>query len=206
MLTTVLSQPRPRAPEVDDAFVAGVAQRVINVVESERSSWTSFHVRAEALRQVRAAGVALGHIDEVVDRIVAHALSPQRSIAIATTRAMPVEPASLRRRDGESVYVTPAASHYTSQRILWAEERLIDTASRTGGRTADANSVTFALLQSLANHEPLNTGQQLLVQEMATSGRQLQLAIAPAGTGKTTAMRALAAAWTSSGGEGAHRG
>jgi hypothetical protein len=35
---------------------------------------------------------------------------------------------------------------------------------------------------------------------MATSGRQLQLAIAPAGTGKTTAMRALATAWTSSGG------
>ncbi|MGV8848776.1 MAG: ATP-dependent DNA helicase, partial [Propionibacteriaceae bacterium] len=36
--------------------------------------------------------------------------------------------------------------------------------------------------------------------EMATSGRQLQLAIAPAGTGKTTAMRALATAWTCSGG------
>jgi conjugative relaxase-like TrwC/TraI family protein len=200
MLSTVVSQPQRSAPRVDAAFVAGTAQRVIRVVESERSSWTPFHVRAEALRQVRAAGVTLNHIDKAVDRIVAHALSPDRSIAIATTRAMPVEPASLRRRDGESVYVTPAASHYTSQRILWAEQRLIDTAGRLGGRTADANSVTFALLQSLANHEPLNTGQQLLVQEMATSGRRLQLAIAPAGTGKTTAMRALACAWTSSGG------
>jgi conjugative relaxase-like TrwC/TraI family protein len=199
MLTTVASQPRPRAPEVDDAFVAGVAQRVITIVESERSSWTAFHVRSEALRQVRATGVTL-NLDAVVDRIVAHALSPDSSTAIATTRALPVEPALLRRRDGESVYTQPAATHYTSQRILWAEQRLIDTAGRTGGRTADANSVTFALLQSLANHEPLNNGQQLLVQEMATSGRQLQLAIAAAGTGKTTAMRALAAAWTSSGG------
>jgi conjugative relaxase-like TrwC/TraI family protein len=200
MLTTVVSQPRPSAPRIDDAFVESTAQRVISVVESERSSWTPCHVRSEALQQVRAAGVALERIDEAVDRIVAHALSPQHSIAIATTRSMPVEPASLRRRDGESVYAQPAASHYTSQRILWAEQRLVDTAGRIGGRGVDGNSVTFALLQSLANHEPLNTGQQLLVQEMATSGRRLQLGIAPAGTGKTTAMRALACAWTTSGG------
>jgi ATP-dependent exoDNAse (exonuclease V) alpha subunit len=113
---------------------------------------------------------------------------------------MPVEPPALRRRDGQSVYATPAATQYTSQRILWAEQRLIHAARRGGGRTVDANSVTFALLQSLANHEPLNPGQQLLVHEMATSGRQLQLAIAPAGTGKTTAMSALTTAWTSSGG------
>ncbi|MGK2875318.1 MAG: AAA family ATPase [Nocardioides sp.] len=35
---------------------------------------------------------------------------------------------------------------------------------------------------------------------MATSGARLQLAIAPAGSGKTTAMRALAQAWTDGGG------
>ena len=35
---------------------------------------------------------------------------------------------------------------------------------------------------------------------MATSGARLQLAIAPAGAGKTTAMRALTAAWVEDGG------
>src|SRR3546814_20877136 len=35
---------------------------------------------------------------------------------------------------------------------------------------------------------------------MATSGARLQLAIAPAGSGKTTAMRALASAWSDGGG------
>jgi hypothetical protein len=65
---------------------------------------------------------------------------------------------------------------------------------------ADHNSVSLALLQSMANREPLNPAQQILVRAMATSGRRLQLAIAPAGTGKTTAMRALATAWTNSGG------
>jgi hypothetical protein len=65
---------------------------VIAIVESERSSWTAFHVRAEALRQVRAAGVALDQSDQAVDRIVAHALSPQWSMPITTQRTMPVEP------------------------------------------------------------------------------------------------------------------
>ncbi|WP_454226234.1 ATP-dependent DNA helicase, partial [Propioniciclava flava] len=76
----------------------------------------------------------------------------------------------------------------------------VDTAGRTGGRQADHNSVTLALLQTMANREPLNNAQQAMVRDMATSGRRLQLAIAPAGTGKTTAMRALASAWTTSGG------
>jgi hypothetical protein len=38
------------------------------------------------------------------------------------------------------------------------------------------------------------------VREMATSGARLQFAIAPAGSGKTTAMAALARAWTDGGG------
>ena len=36
---------------------------------------------------------------------------------------------------------------------------------------------------------------------MRTSGARLQLAIAPAGAGKTTAMRALTLAWTQDGGQ-----
>ena len=36
---------------------------------------------------------------------------------------------------------------------------------------------------------------------MCTSGARVQLAIAPAGTGETTAMRALTLAWTQDGGQ-----
>jgi len=46
----------------------------------------------------------------------------------------------------------------------------------------------------------LNPGQAALVRELATSGSRLQLALAPAGTGKTTAMAVLARAWTGDGG------
>ena len=39
-----------------------------------------------------------------------------------------------------------------------------------------------------------------MVREIATSGRRVQLALAPAGTGKTTVMGVLAAAWRNGGG------
>ena len=60
--------------------------------------------------------------------------------------------------------------------------------------------MAIALLEQAANGVTLNAGQAALVHGMATSGARLQLAIAPAGAGKTTAMRALAAAWEADGG------
>src|SRR5665811_2214761 len=51
--------------------------------------------------------------------------------------------------------------------------------------------------RQVANGVELNPGQVQLVRELATSGARVQLALAPAGTGKTTAMRVLSRAWTS---------
>jgi len=199
MLGTIHAQPPAAPPVVDEAWLAHAAQRVVNIVEAERSSWTPWNIRAEALRQVRAAAIPLGQIQPAADAITSQALE-SISVPIRTTRSVPVEPDLLRRADQTSVYEKPDATRYTSRRILLAERRLVDTAGRLGGRVADHNSVTLALLQSMANREPLNAAQQVLVRDMATSGRRLQLAIAPAGTGKTTAMRTLATAWTTSGG------
>jgi ATP-dependent exoDNAse (exonuclease V) alpha subunit len=58
----------------------------------------------------------------------------------------------------------------------------------------------LAMLELAANGTALDAGQAVLVRDMCTSGARLQLAIAPAGAGKTTAMRALTLAWTQDGG------
>ena len=58
----------------------------------------------------------------------------------------------------------------------------------------------LALLESAANGNALDAGQAALVRTMCTSEARLQLAIAPAGAGKTTAMRTLVRAWRDSGG------
>ncbi len=134
MLHGITAHRRPAPPVVDEAWVARTAQQVINTVEAERSSWTPWNVRAEALRQVRAAAIPLDQITRVAEAITERALAAA-SIPIRTTRAQPVEPAPLLRPDGVSVYEQPAASRYTSRRILYAERRLVDTAGRTGGRT-----------------------------------------------------------------------
>jgi AAA domain len=106
----------------------------------------------------------------------------------------------LRRVDGSSVYSVAGADLYTSQRILDAEARLVAAAGRRGGASVESTAVDLALLEMAANGTALDAGQAALVRQMCTSGARLQLAIAPAGAGKTTAMRALVLAWTQDGG------
>jgi ATP-dependent exoDNAse (exonuclease V) alpha subunit len=111
------------------------------------------------------------------------------------------EPDALRRTDGSSVYTIASADLYTSTRILDAEGRLVGAAGCRDGSAVDDTAVDLALLEMAANGTALDAGQAALVRQMCTSGARLQLAIAPAGAGKTTAMRALVLAWTQDGGQ-----
>ena len=131
-------------------------------------------------------------VDEVLDR---------RSVALAAPADDIEEPEALRRVDGSSVYTVAGADLYTSQRILDAEQRLVAAAGRRDGSAVDESAVDLALLEMAANGTALDAGQASLVRQMCTSGARLQLAIAPAGAGKTTAMRALTLAWTQDGGQ-----
>jgi hypothetical protein len=99
-----------------------------------------------------------------------------------------------------SVYSLAGARLYTSQAVIDAERRIVEAATRTGGRTITEVRVGIAIAEAAANNLQLNAAQQSLVREMATSGRAVQLALAPAGTGKTTAMQVLTRAWQDSGG------
>ena len=124
-----------------------------------------------------------------------------RSVALAAQRDGIDEPQALRRTNGSSVYTVAGADLYTSQRILDAERRLVATAGRGDGTVVDESAVDLALLEMAANRTALDAGQASLARQMCTSGARLQLAIAPAGAGKTTAMRALTMAWTQDGGQ-----
>jgi ATP-dependent exoDNAse (exonuclease V) alpha subunit len=157
-------------------------------------------VRAEAQRQIRAANITTDKMDQLVDLLVAEVLGT-RSIPLTRTGDTIAEPVPLRRVDGSSVYTVAGADLFTSARILDAERRLITTAGRTDGRTIEAVAVDLALLEAAANGVALDAGQVGLVRSMATSGARLQLAIAAAGTGKTTALRTLTQAWLEGGGQ-----
>ena len=168
-------------------------------MEESRSTWQMWHVRAEAQRQVRTTGVTAERASALVDLLVDEVLD-RRSVALTAPHDGIEEPDALRRVDGSSVYTLAGAALYTSQRILDAEARLVAAAGRHDGASVESTAVDLALLEMAANGTALDAGQASLVRRMCTSGARLQLAIAPAGAGKTTAMRALTLAWTQDGG------
>jgi conjugative relaxase-like TrwC/TraI family protein len=187
------------SPIIDADWIAAAADRVLRALEDRRSTWQIWHVRAEAQRQVRAANLTTDKLEQLVDLLVAEVLNT-RSMPLTSTDDTITEPVQLRRADGSSVYTVAGADLFTSARILEAERRLVATAGRTDGRTVDGVVVDLALLESAANGLVLDAGQAALVRSMATSGARLQLAIAPAGSGKTTALHALTQAWLEGGG------
>ncbi|WP_165697169.1 AAA family ATPase, partial [Mycobacteroides abscessus] len=137
----------------------------------------------------------------LAEKLTDRALSVGHSIEIARVGDAEMnEPAVLRRRDGTSVYKTHNTQLYTSEEIRSAERRIVAAANRGDGRSIDPQLVDIALLEQAANSHELNAGQAMMVREMATSGRRVQLVLAPAGSGKTTAMATLASAWQDSGG------
>ena len=176
------------------------AHIVVDTVSDARSSWQNTHIYAEAQRRVRAAGCATDA--SLAERITARALSAPLSRPHARVVDSDLgEPQILRRRDGASVYTTHGTDLFTSAAILSAEKRFLDAAGRTDGRRATTAAVTMALLEHNATRlSALNPGQEAVVREMACSGARVQLALAPAGSGKTTAMAALTRAWEESGG------
>jgi conjugative relaxase-like TrwC/TraI family protein len=189
-----------KSPTVDAEWVAATAEKVLAAVEEHRSTWQSWHVRAEAQRRLRAAEIDTDKVDQLVELLVAEVLQT-RSVALTRTEDNISEPAALRRADGSSVYTVAGSELFTSARILTAEQRLVSTAGRSDGRVVEAEAVDLALLESAANGNQLDAGQAALVHAMCTSGARVQLAIAPAGAGKTTAMSVLARAWADSGGQ-----
>ncbi|CAM3308397.1 MobF family relaxase [Williamsia muralis] len=200
------------------------AEHIVGVVAEKRATWQPPHLRAEAERLLRAgipdlaaasgagkpvmklgAPLTVGLLDEAVEQIVTAATGERHSISLASTRldGEMNEPDMLRRNRSHgraSVYTTHDTELFTSEAIVAAEQRIVAAARQRDGRTIEGVDVDLALLEQTANGRSLNTGQAALVRELATSGRRVQVALAPAGTGKTTAMRVLASAWKASGG------
>jgi hypothetical protein len=184
----------------DAHWVAQTADHILAVMEESRSTWQMWHVRAEIQRQVRTADLPAERAGVLVELLVDEVLD-RCSVALVPPRDSIDEPQALRRTDGSSVYTVAGSDLYTSQRILDAEQRLVAAAGRRDGAVVEESAVDLAVLEMAANGTALDPGQASLVRQMCTSSARLQLANAPAGAGKTTAMRGLTLAWTQDGGQ-----
>lgn len=180
-------------PADDTARIAELAASVVRTVQASRSTWTVHNIRAEAERQSRPLVTA--DRDRLVAAITERATGVDHSLRIEAPR-MVEEPEPLLRRDGTSVFVPHESIRYTSTAVLDAEARIIH-AAQTGDSAALPRP--FVDRHIAASSKKLNPQQAELVHAFAESGRQVMLGLAPAGTGKTTAMRVVADAWTASG-------
>ncbi|MFE2999322.1 MobF family relaxase [Nocardia sp. NPDC059246] len=207
MIHTTLHAPpagpdtEPLTEELLDIWIALAADRVVERVSSDRATWQINHVGAEAERVVRAAELAPQLLEDTVAQVIAAALDPSRSTPLNAPDVFD-EPRPLGRIDGTSVFTRAGSQTYTSTPILDAENRILAAAARRDGRRASDIAVDLALLEYAANEptKPLVADQTALVREFASSGARVQLALAPAGTGKTTAMKVFTRAWGNDGG------
>lgn len=198
VLAAVESAALGRMNRSDDADLELLTDQLLASLSAGRSTWNVHHVRAEAHRQSRAVPTA--DRDHVVESLVTRATDASRSVEIVVPRAIP-EPDDLRRADGESVFVEHASTLYTTREILDAEERIVAAARERTGRRLDHGYVRETIEQRRRDGRELNAGQQRLVRAFCCSGRVVQLGIAPAGAGKTTAMRVVTDAWREVGGD-----
>ncbi|MGW0358528.1 MobF family relaxase [Nocardia nova] len=207
-VSSVLKRAEYSRPTIDEAWISRTADHVVDVVSGQRSVWQHHHIRAEAERQTR------GHIHptqwpSVAEAVVREAVSPARSLArgepdVTAEPVLQHPPTVFQRRDGTSVYTVPGSQTYTSARRLGTEQRLLDLSIQPGARTIPADVVASAIDSYNTDPtnvgKPLNPGQVAVVTEFASSPLRIAVANAPAGTGKTTAMRVLVNAWHASGG------
>lgn len=173
-----------------DACLTGVADK--------RATWSTYHLQAEATRLAREHAPTGTDLLALSVTIAGHAVAGS---LVITPPDLNEPPDVMRRKDGESVYFVHGSTRYTSLAVLEAEDHLLAGARAGGGLITDHGTVDRAVARVEADlGYRLNKGQRELVAHFATSGTRLAAGIGPAGTGKTTAMRAFTAAVNDAGG------
>ena len=200
-LADVVPSATGRQVSVQPVDEAGLAAETIAAAGEKKTAWT----RADLAREV---GFALGaHIDPTLDpaavsaRIGAltnRALRRAEVVSLAAPDLLDL-PASLRRRDGESVYVAPGAVRYAKAAQLSTEEVIRAAALERTVLRLDEPQAQEGMRRpaAAAGGRTLSLEQQHAVLSVAGSGLRVQALVGPAGTGKTTTMATLTAVWRS---------
>lgn len=179
--------------------VVEVGRQVVAVVGEKRSTWRHWNLWAEASRQTMEWRFATPRDREAAVALIVDAATGA-SIRL-TPPELAASPEAFRWSDGSSRFRPRQSAVFSSADLLAAEDRLLVRANTPAAPAADLAAVEAATSRDVLGHH-LSKGQANALAQIATSGRQVDLLVGPAGAGKTTAMRALHAAWTTSHGPG----
>jgi conjugative relaxase-like TrwC/TraI family protein len=193
--------PLLRGDDLAEPILADAAGSVVATVAERHSTYGRLNLLAEAHRLLH--GVRFVGPDDrvtVAERITDLAVA--RSLLL-TPPAMNHTPLRYLRSDGSSRLRPQSHMIYTTQALLDAEGRLLSAARKLGAPVVEVAKVAAVAEANLPGRDyGLTLDQALAVEKVATSGRCLDVLVGPAGTGKSTTMAGLRAAWEAEHGQG----
>jgi conjugative relaxase-like TrwC/TraI family protein len=189
------------ANDLADPILDDAARAVVAAVAERRATYRRDNLLDEAHRLLH--GVRFASPDDrvaVAERITDLAVDASLSL---TPAALHHTPERYLRPDGSSRLRPKSHRIYTTQTLLDAEARLLETAQRTGAPTVRTATVAAIAGQNLpATAQRLSVDQGVAVEKIATSRRWIDVLVGPAGSGKSTAIGGLRAAWEAEHGAG----
>ncbi|MDA8267873.1 MAG: AAA family ATPase [Actinomycetota bacterium] len=193
--------PLLRADELHEGILGDAAEATVVAVAERRSAYGRHNLLAEAARLLE--GVRFASPDDRVTAVERIAdLAAERSVLI-TPPPRHHTPARYLRADGSSRLHPLRHQRFTTQLLLDAEARLLAAGRRTDGPAVPVAVIADITTRNLPGRSyGLSVDQALAVEKITTSGRVVDILVGPAGTGKSTTMAGLRAAWEANFGVG----
>jgi conjugative relaxase-like TrwC/TraI family protein len=191
--------------QFEDEILLDIANAALDLVSAKRPTFSRANVQAEVFRQMQGL-----RFTEPAERILTASRATELAVSqaiVITTPNLHHTPHFLIRADGTSKFQRTGHWLYTSTTLLDAEARLLDASQRLDAAVLSSATVAEVTEQRLAGKGfKLSIDQARCVEQITTSGRSLDVLVGPAGTGKSTAMAGLRAAWEAKHGAGSVTG
>jgi conjugative relaxase-like TrwC/TraI family protein len=177
---------------------ADVVSRAVERVAASKAFWT----RADLMRAVSDClpanlGVEPGRARELLDELTDVAAA--EVVRLSPAVDLSDRPAEHLLADGGDVYARPGSASYAAPWQVLAERKLRDAAVERGAERVDDRVVDELLARYAEHGVELGHDQAAAVRGVLTSGALVEIVSAPAGSGKTVIVGALAQAWADHG-------
>ena len=175
-----------------------VVTRALAEMEGARQSWTASNLMLAISNALPAhLAIAPEHVKPLVEALT------EKAVALAQHLNPQTGPEGLDaqyyRADGESVFVKPHSARFATSDQLLGEHELRAAAVRRGApawTTAEADELCARFARA---GRTLSADQEAALRGILTSGAAVEVLHAPAGTGKSFLVGALADAWPMTG-------
>jgi conjugative relaxase-like TrwC/TraI family protein len=169
-------------PEAAAAGVGRVIAEALRAAGSRRAVFTRSDLAAEIATRMPTVGFTAEMVRDLVERWTDHALTTPETVTLRSQADGPARASDAR---------------YATRSTLDAELRILAAADT--GRGAGFCVLAPQQMRNLARERGLDGSQQAALVQIASSGDAISVLVAPAGTGKTTALGAAVHAWQAAG-------